>query len=101
MGKAVWLQREFEVLEMNGKWNDVPGVYIFAGINANNRWQAFYVGQASSFSQRMSNHERWAEAKHVGATHVHAIVARTQAERDSLERALIQACNPKLNTHFA
>ena len=101
MGKVVWLQHEFEVVEMSSRWQDVPGVYIFAGVNQNNRWQALYVGQASSFAQRMPGHERWAEAVRAGATKVHALVVRQQADRDRMEQALIRACNPRLNTHYA
>jgi excinuclease UvrABC nuclease subunit len=101
MSKAVWLQREFGIFEMDGKWNDLPGVYIFAGVNGNNQWQALYVGQASSFAQRMSGHERWVEARRAGATRVHALVCKQQSERDSLEQALIRTYSPRLNSHYA
>ena len=101
MGKVVWLQREFGVFEMDGKWNDIPGVYVFAGVNASDKWHAIYVGQASSFAQRMSAHERWVEARREGATHVHAHVCRQQTERDNLEKALIQSYGPPLNSHYA
>lgn len=83
-------------------WNDVPGVYIFAGISADGRWwQAKYVGQTTSFRTRLgpqnNNHERWPEATHNGATHVHTRVVPNEIERRSLEHMLIETYNPPMN----
>lgn len=83
-------------------WNDVPGIYIFAGMSADGRWwRAKYVGQTSSFITRLgpelNNHERWPEAIREGATHVHARVVQNQIERRSLELMLIETYNPPLN----
>ena len=84
-------------------WNDVPGVYIFAGTSADGRWwQAKYVGQTTSFETRLGlgniNHERWPEAIRQGATHIHARVVQNEIERRSLESMLIESYNPPLNT---
>ena len=83
-------------------WNDVPGVYIFAGMSTDGRWwRAKYVGQTSSFATRLgpgiSSHEHWQEAKRQGATHVHARVVQNEIERRSLELMLIETYNPQLN----
>ena len=83
-------------------WNDVPGVYIFAGKSADGRWwQAKYVGQTTSFSTRLgpgnNHHERWQEAIRQGATHVHARVVQNEIERRSLESMLIDTYNPPMN----
>ena len=84
-------------------WNDVPGVYIFAGMSADGKWwQAKYVGQTKSFGMRLglrnSNHERWNEARRHGATHVHARVVRDEIERRALEAMLIESFRPPMNT---
>lgn len=83
-------------------WNDVPGVYIFAGKSTDGRWwRAKYVGQTSSFATRLgpgnNNHERWPEAERKGATHVHARVVKNEIERRSLETMLIESYDPPLN----
>jgi len=83
-------------------WNDVPGVYIFAGMSSDGRWwRAKYVGQTSSFATRfgleLNSHQRWQEAISEGATHVHARVMQNELERRSLELMLIETYNPPLN----
>lgn len=100
MATSIWLSEQFEVYGEPTTWHDVGGVYIFAGVDANNRWSPLYVGQAASFKDRLSNHERWSEAKRRGATHIHAHVASTQTERDRLEAALVSAYQPPLNTQL-
>ena len=84
------------------KWNDIPGVYIFAGMSPDGQWwRAKYVGQTSSFNKRLgmgiNSHERWQEAAGQGATHVHARVVQNELERRSLELMLIETYNPPLN----
>ena len=88
----------FEVYCSNEDWNDVPGLYIFA-IQEPPRgdWHSLYVGQADSFSKRLPNHERWHEAVRNGATHIHAIVVKSQSDRDLWERMLIQHLQPPMN----
>lgn len=79
-------------------WNDVPGVYIFAGLDADLRWwYAKYIGQTTSFSNRLPNHERWEEATRQGATHIHAKVVQDEYQRIGIESALIQSYHPPLN----
>ena len=85
---------------VNTGWNDIPGVYIFAGLDPTGRsWQAKYIGRTSSFMERMSpNHERWVEARQIGATHIHAKVVQGSVQRIELEDALIRAYQPPLNS---
>ena len=83
-------------------WNDVPGIYIFAGTSSDGRWwQAKYIGQTLSFKDRLgpqiNNHERWPEAVSHGATHIHARVVQSEKERRTLEYVLIDSFNPPLN----
>ncbi len=83
-------------------WNEVPGVYIFAGTSTDGRWwQAKYVGQTVSFKTRLGSenikHERWPEARRLGATHIHARVVHDDIGRRSLEVMLIETYNPPMN----
>ena len=92
-----WLGQDFNVLPYNANWADSAGIYIFCGLNQQNQWTPFYIGQASSFRDRLPSHEMWNKAQSLGATHVHAKVVEQQAQRDSLEAELIQTFQPPLN----
>lgn len=95
---VTWLNYQFEVYEpRRTTWNDSSGIYIFTGIGPNGRWRAYYIGKATSFRDRFANHEKWAGAVRLGATHVHAMVVPLAANRDRIEAELIQACQPPLN----
>jgi len=95
-----WLDNEFMVLAKEAQWNNVAGIYIFAGVTPQNQWKAYYIGQADSFQNRIPSHEQWASARSLGATHVHALVVPLVANRDKLEASLIQAYQPPLNTQL-
>lgn len=94
-----WLQYSFEVYQQGGDWNEVGGIYIFCGLSPQNRWVPIYIGQADSFRSRIPSHEQWNQAVQLGATHVHALVIQQAANRAAIERELIQAYQPALNTH--
>lgn len=98
--KAVWGFYEFGVYLSSTTWNTVGGIYIFAGLNANNRWVPLYIGQAKSFAERLPCHERWMAAKQMGATHIHAMVVPVQDKRDQIEAFLVQAFQPHLNAQL-
>lgn len=95
-----WNGVELQILAKHSNWSKSAGIYIFAGVNANQKWVALYIGQASSFADRIPNHERWEDAVKRGATHVHACIVTTQSERDSLEESLIRTFQPPLNAHY-
>ena len=92
MGTCFWDGYEFRVYSPDTKWNDVGGLYIFAKRNQLGKWITLYAGQTGSFRDRLSGHERWAEAERQGATHIHARV-----EEDENLRILIEA---KLIKHY-
>lgn len=100
LDKAIWKDIEFSVHQPNTAWKDIAGIYIFTGVNQQNKWVALYIGQASSLAERLATHERWPEAVKLGATHIHARVVTHQAERDALEKQLIQAYQPRLNVQL-
>jgi len=93
-----WLGQDFNVHPHSANWSNVAGVYIFCGVNSQNQWTPFYIGQASSFQDRLPSHEIWNKAQSLGATHVHARVVSPGFQRDSLEAELIQKYQPPLNT---
>ncbi|HEV8580857.1 MAG TPA: hypothetical protein VGX68_17465 [Thermoanaerobaculia bacterium] len=96
-----WLGYDFDVYDpLTTTWNDVGGVYIFAGTNHQNEWAPLYIGQADSFHNRIPCHERWAEAALLGATHVHAMTVPQAANRARIEHELCLAYQPPLNTQL-
>jgi len=95
---ATWLTHEFTTYpRANTTWNNVAGIYIFSGITPQNQWTPHYIGQCDSFENRIPSHEKWDKAQALGATHVHAMVVSKQADRDRIEKELIQAYQPHLN----
>jgi hypothetical protein len=89
----------FTVFTENTTWNDVGGIYIFAGVTPQNVWSPKYIGQTNSFKARFCNHDQLAPAGRIGATHIHAMVVKDEATRLLVEEALIRSYNPPLNTH--
>jgi hypothetical protein len=78
------------------KWKTVGGLYIFARA-AGDRWDPLYVGKTENFCTRIPSHERWDEARRLGATRVHALVVPLEANRVRLEAALIGLLKPPMN----
>ena len=99
LGTVSWGGYGFTVYDpAQTTWNDVPGVYIFAGLGTDLRWwYANYIGQTTSFSNRLPNHDKWQEAARQGATHIHARVVQDEYQRIAIESALIQSYQPSLN----
>lgn len=93
-----WGAHAFHVLSMEADWNDEAGVYIFAGIQADALWHAYYVGITDSFKTGLQNHEQWVPACRLGASHVHAMVVPLQATREQIEQDLIATYRPYLST---
>ena len=100
--EAVWGGQAFVVYPYSvTDWNDLPGVYIFAGLDETRQWWlAKYIGSTNSFSRRLPNHERWREAQNRGATHIHACVIHSASMRLELEESLIRAYTPPLNSRL-
>lgn len=98
MATCNWNGYDFTIYDPSTTWNDVAGVYIFAGVAPNKNWNAYYVGICDSFKTRLPNHERWDEAVQLGATHIHAMPVPLQADRERIEKELIAWAQPPLNT---
>ncbi len=61
----------YKVFPLSQEWNDVPGNYIFAKLEAG-RWSSVYIGETESLKNRHASHEKQECAKRNGATHIHA-----------------------------
>lgn len=96
--KIEWLDGvSFQIIPKDTNWAKIGGVYIFAGANDQNQWRALYVGQTSSFADRIPGHNQWSKARLLGATHVHARVVPDRSDRLTLEKRLRKAFRPPLN----
>ena len=95
---VTWGTWDFHSYMKNAGWNDVPGVYIFAELDrADGRWFAHYIGQTSSFKDRLPSHDRWMEAVERGATHIHAKTVGDRDTRITMEKELIESYKPAMN----
>lgn len=94
-----WNGHQFHSHQHSAAWHEVGGIYIFAKQVVAGNWHALYIGQAKSFADRLTNHERWPDAVRHGASHVHAMVVAGQSDRDAIEERLIRMFQPPLNTH--
>lgn len=93
---------QFEQHFINANWNKVPLIYMFFADWADGRINPAipYIGETGDATSRLPDHDRWEDAvRDYGATHVLAKVAphNLEARRD-LERTLIRAYNPPMNT---
>ncbi len=78
---------------------DGPGIYMFTTFNVlANAYTIHYVGQSESVFERLSSHERWAEARARGMTHVLRLTVENSLQRDEVEKLLIKSINPPMNT---
>lgn len=92
-----WLNYEFEIHLPNADWNEVAGLYIFAGRNLRGEWYPLYIGETKSLAERLPTHERWLEAMMFGTSHIHARVEKDKKTRLDVEQELIEAYQPRLN----
>lgn len=97
---ALWDGHELTVYDPETKWGSKAGIYIFAGLNHQRKWVPLYIGQCDSFADRMPNHEKWDAAVLLGASHIHASVVPLAADRDRIEKKLIEEFQPRLNTQL-
>lgn len=81
-------------------WNDVGGNYIFAYANNGGGWTILYAGITDSFVNRLPNHERLAEAKKLGATHILAHTNTNKAAREAEEADIVGYYKPKMNSQL-
>ncbi|MDE0260278.1 MAG: hypothetical protein OXR82_18070 [Gammaproteobacteria bacterium] len=95
--KVRWLTYEFGVYDSGTSWRDIGGLYIFTGKTDGKTWEALYIGQTSSFKDRLPGHPKWSDAVLLGATHIHAKTVTNEKTREKVEQELIEAYQPPLN----
>lgn len=82
----------FSLHPFDTKFNPVGAVYMFLKGNV-----VLYVGKAKDLANRMSNHHKEEQARHLGAHQIGALVVSTEGERDRIERDLIASHQPVCN----
>jgi excinuclease UvrABC nuclease subunit len=89
---------EYWFLDLHGSIKSEPGNYMFVRRLPNGNFSPLYIGQADNLASRIPNHERLADARRAGATHVMAHTTQGgEAARLAEERDLIQRWQPQLN----
>ena len=90
----------YEVYSLDTTWNDVPGNYIFAKRTPTG-WRPLYIGETSSLKGRLTpltSHEKYACAKRLGMTHIHAHTSSlVQHVRRAEEKDLVDRFTPACN----
>jgi hypothetical protein len=86
-------------LDLNLPIKSDGGNYMFVKPVPGNKWLPVYIGVADNLSNQLANHERLAEAKRSGATHVMSHTMSDEQARLDEERDLIENWGPILNTH--
>lgn len=89
----------FELHDLRTTWHPVGGLYMFCKY-MDSRWVPVYIGKASSFKDRLCNHEQWEPSVRLDATHILAMVVPQELERARLEAVLIKELNPPLNVQL-
>lgn len=106
--KYPWAEYQFEIhLRETPNWPDTGGVYVFAKsipdvpgalFNPHTTWNALYIGQTESFSNRIhDDHEKWMDALDRGFSYVHILRVDDPELRESIEALLIDRYQPRLN----
>ena len=81
---------------INTTFKDEPGNYIYAKRNSAGGWQAVYIGQTASLSQRLASFDAEQAAIRFGATHILAHLNQDERARKKEETDLINSLVPPL-----
>ena len=77
---------------------DEGGIYVFVRRRFFFFLKPLYIGKAASLSDRLGDHERWAEAWwRRGATERHVMCVEKEADRQMIEEDLVRHYSPKMN----
>ena len=87
-----WIQR------IGTTFKNEPGNYIYAKETQPRTWAPVYIGQTSTLSDRLADHEKEACATRNGATHIHAHTSSADEDKRKAEEAdLISRSDPVCN----
>jgi hypothetical protein len=88
----------FAVLRPDEAFPEGPAVYAFAKPNFSGRgWTPVFLSRTANLAVRMANHERWEEARLLGATDVLLLSFPERADREACENDLCAAIKPVMN----
>lgn len=77
------------------------GVYMFARPSRDGlAWTPLYLSRTSNLERRFEGHERWQEARMLGATHVLVHTPEARDAREAVEADLMFSLRPVLNGPF-
>ena len=90
-------QYQFEVRPLHDPQPAIPGCYIFATKQANDRYALVYIGQTGNLSERFVNHHKWPCIMNHQATHLCVYFTDTTAQAKVIERDLLENYAPSCN----
>ena len=87
----------FKITKTDKAIPDAGGIYVMV----RRSWFFFltpvYIGKASNLQSRLIGHERWVEARKLGANERHYLCIRSEQKRQQIEEDLIRHYTPPLN----
>jgi hypothetical protein len=88
----------FHVLRAQAPTLPEPALYAFARPGPGPRgWTPLFLSRTGNLADRLDGHERWEEARRLGATHILALFEPDREARGAAETDLIEALRPALN----
>ncbi len=89
---------DYWICPIGADFKDEPGNYIYAAETTPRSWRPVYIGQTSSLSERLADHEKEACATRNSATHIHTHTTPSderlrRAEEDDLIEKWKPVCN--------
>jgi hypothetical protein len=88
----------FAAVRPDGAFPEGPAVYAFARPAFGGRtWTPLFLSRTANLCVRMTAHERWEEARLLGATHVLLLSFAEREERQAAEIDLADALRPIMN----
>ncbi|MDJ0921003.1 MAG: GIY-YIG nuclease family protein [Henriciella sp.] len=76
---------------------DAGGIYVMVRRTCFFFLSPVYIGKASNLQGRLTDHERWPDARKKGASERHYLCIRSESKRQKIEEDLIRQYKPKLN----
>lgn len=91
----------FSAMRPDAQFPARAGVYAFARPKADGLgWVPVFVSRCGDLQKRLARHERWEEARLLGATHILLHMPEARDAREAVEADLLAALRPVLNGPF-
>jgi len=89
----------FSVLRPGAKFPRAAAVYAFVRpVIGAGAWAPVFLSRTANLAARMARHERWDEARRLGATHILIHQREERDVREFVEADLLATLKPVLNT---